>query len=385
MQEGFRVRQESPATTASKEILPTSHADAVVDTQASDRLEGVRQRLGLSRREVLAAGTAATLMRGEQAQAAQERYQEPGLSPEAQAHYEACLGEMRESARSHDAEIARLFVARRDGTFSWVAPSEEQTASAAINEMGGGAVLMPDRGYVAVRDRSLAEGAVVIDQHTHPTRMLSHMPADGNEHLRGRVPPSPIDVLGSIWVAARLENNEVLSRYRREAVTEQGVWRYGPVSKEAATSLSQALDAGDQRLRALDTRHRIEGRALGRYLLERVEEGVLPESFRELGGALNEGRLGHLLAEHPNTVAGLAEFGNILGRGDFPRPPREARAYLRQIEQANEQVQTALAGISGRPDARSLDVPYLTSESIAAYQERWGRLGVRLSFRSFST
>lgn len=355
------------------------------EASSDERINAVRERLGLSRREVLAAGIAVAVAKPEVSRAEQERYRESGLSEEAQAHYEACLGELRESARSDTHELTRLFVARTDGTYSWIKPATETTSGNSAGDSAVTLVHMPDTAFIAVRDRAIQEGSIVIDQHTHPTRALDGIPQDGNEALRGKVPPSPIDILSSVWMGSRIQDNETLARYRREAVTEQGVWRYGPVSKEAAVSISTALDAGDRLLLALDTRHRVEGRAFGQYISGLIDQGVFPENMRPLTVFLGEGRLGSMLAEDPQMVEGLSRFTFLYEQGALPRPPREARAYLREIERANRQIQTALSGISGRAEEYALDMPYLTEESVASYQERWRRLGVELSFRPFNT
>ena len=308
-------------------------------------------------------------------------------TPEQERVYREGLAQLRESARTANREISRLFVTYPDGRSEWV-DLETHTDMTAQTEGGSVMAMHISREAWEEGMRPLHEQeAQVEDMHTHPTRVLMGNP-DRQSPLPGtdRVPPSPLDILQGLETVASLKPDEK-TRYRTSVVTEAGVWRYGPRSGDAAKELVEAFKKATPMLERLKTpQYRREARELAAYLrsqASRQRENGQREVLQNIGKLIEEGSMENNLLEHGGYA--LDAYNTVL---DFlskldRRFPARVREYVTLVRTAREEMVRALRTIAPDTDGMIGDAPLLAD--FETYISRWRSLGVDMEFEELDS
>jgi len=394
------IAEEPPASI---EVLDAEIDRAIADEQEMQQLSteqdtlaaaeeqqlaDVRGRLGLpSRRDMLrsfgALAVAGVAASPEVARAASERG-ERNWSPEQVRAYRQGLDELRASAAFDQDEQMRFFVARPDGTSEWRVPDNIQTVRFET-VASRGATMTFDPKILDEINAEFRQGSEIRDVHTHPTRLFLGNP-EAQSPIEGadRVPPSPLDIIGSVHQAER--DGRAASRRSYDTVGAAGVWHYRPVSAEAATRLRDAFDAGTPTLTMLQGRRYTQhGRELAAYLRikeqETTEHGSVALLYATLAEQIESGNLPKLLMESPGVIQGVSNMSEML-RSDQSMP-RRARLYLRAIDRASAEVTAALRRIAPGTDGYIGDLPLI--QNTDSYVERWRSLGIEMEFEPFDT
>lgn len=311
------------------------------------------------RREVII-GAAGALAAGEAK--AEERWELTSAQQEARA---TGMRELQSIARTETREVARAFVAYRDGRSEWVPiPITQQRVS-----MGNGPDALqaiPAEIDHRVLDRLVRvaeQGGRVEDFHTHPSSL-------GDT----RIPPSPQDFMSSLQIARRTANAN--GTMRMGTVSEAGTYGFGPASPESGQRLLTALDNAVRPSVEEMRSNRRGGRDIAVLIEASMREAGVQIPTTALD-SLRNGRFPDTLLENPASVMGLAHIEGLLA-SRMASASADARSYLASIARAREALQSALRAIDPQTDGL-INMPPANGAD-TAYIERWKRLGFSVEF-----
>jgi len=360
------------AEEGAEEALLQAVAEGAEARAAGEKLAGVRERLGMSRRGFLAsaAGAFGGAMLGGKEAAADPKSARLEYTPEQERAYREGLAQMRVSAANDVQEISRDFIVYPDGSSAWKMVETEKAESFS-SEAFKGATFTPPDGYLAEVDAIRATGARIETLHTHPT-------AVGDKNI----PPSALDLIGSMYQVSKFSDEEA-ARQRFGAVSEAGVWNYRPRSVADARRLNEALESGKDSLASLDS-YRREGKVFAASLrkgYEDVDEGAR-RTIDSIADAAASGTLGRDLSKDPRILYAAARLAETLEALD-PELPEGARLYVRTLSLARKEIDSRLSRITGDEDTDISLPPFLLPDGDPAYVARWRKLGFDITFTPF--
>jgi hypothetical protein len=361
-------------------IAPESYAPVAAANNAThnERLDEVRERLGLlSRREMIATGAAAALAPSAEAVA----HEGGGRGIERGASFKDGIARLRERARTELHEDAYLFTDTGRGT-RW---TNLNAGTLAWGDRSGSAGLAyVDRRVTGDIVELARDGAEVTLVHTHPTRMLKESVGNLPEEAElDRVPPSSIDILNMFGMEQGLPAG-ARDRLSFIAVAEAGTWSYSP---GAGSSIERSLEAARPHLAELEGPLRRNARAAARDYEDALGDMVrsAPDGRKMLNDftrSIESGTYAENLRYAPTDLLQQGTFLDVLPMEDFSP---EGRRYFEAVVRAR----TALneASRANDPDGYSFDellqaAPQLRDEStnFEPYRAFWAYRGVTLEF-----
>lgn len=355
------------------------------DTDNAERLVAVRERLGLSRREMLAGalGVAAVSAGLSTESHAVER---ESSRLERDSSYEEGIAHLRELARTQHEEDLFIYVREQDSPGEWISISGSTRSTGDGSEIGGAVLASSDRRFSERVGDYVREGHTVEMIHTHPTPMLMEQlnldtPPDGI----GRVPPSPVDILGMFGTENTLSDEEN-DRVSFATVTEEGRWAYE--SRDNAP-LAEALEEGKESLALLSGPYARHSRSAARVVRDTLKEfggGSTMRMAEPLLRSIERGTYPSYLRANLNDFALHAEFFRSAAANE--ENPEGARLYLGAMVEAYDAIDGALRRTD--PDGYGImeyssAVPLLqdAESNFAPYVEFWERRGVSLRYEPF--
>ena len=350
------------------------------------RLDEVRDRLGLSRREVLLGAVAVSMVPESEVSA---RVTE-SIDRERMTEYEEGLMRLREFARTRDEEDSYLFIRSRTGETVWEQVQggtrrgigDSREASVAI--MGAS-----DRQFVEQMRERVRQGSYVELLHTHPTAVIAEglrteMAVDGIT----RVPPSSIDLF-SMFGAEHGLTAEEKERLSFSVVSEEGRWEY---ENSPDAPLATALSEGAPYFALLSGAYARHAPAAARVIRDSLREmsGENREFMRTATPMLRSIERGtypsYIQTNLNDFVFHAFMFGSL---ADDANIPDGARLYLRTLKDAYEAIDQKLRALD--PDGMGLaesgaSVPEISdaSTNFGPYQEFWQRRGVTMTYTPFT-
>lgn len=290
------------------------------------------------------------------------------LSPQQRAIREQGIKEMQQSAATEAEEITRYFVAYPNGRAEWKKVKLEQKKFGGP-ESGGGIMAALD--YRAVDDMLTltSKGAFVENMHTHPTSIEKDMGEDFKNV--GGIPPSPPDFINAVLFSQQAGAG--FERLKFSAVTERGVWKYGPSSKKAAEDFSKAIETPVPIIRVLENNKRA-ARDIGRTLRSFTKNNGVPLP-KEIVRAFENASVTRVFEENPMSLASMNELMNML---DTDTLSPDAKKYFEKIKEAHTALVIALKKIAPESDGAIETLP--THTNVDSYKKRWKALGMNIDF-----
>lgn len=368
---------------AQPQELVSSAIEASTDNV--QKLASVRERLGLSRREMLA-GVLGVAAAGAGLPTESHAIERDSSTLERGDSYEDGIARLRELARTKHEEDLFIYVREHGSSGEWISISSSTRTISNGSEIGGATLASNDRQFSERVGNFAREGYTVEMVHTHPTPMLMEqlrldVPSEGI----GRVPPSPVDILGMFGTENTLSDEEK-DRISFVAVAEEGRWTYE--SRENAP-LARALEEGRESLALLSGPYARYSRSAARVVRNTLKEfggDSIMHMAEPLLRSIERGTYPSYLRANLNDFALHAEFFRSAAVNE--ENPEGARLYFGAMVEAYDAIDGALRNTD--PNGYGIreyssTVPQLrdAESNFAPYVEFWNRRGVSLRYETF--
>ena len=164
------------------------------------------------------------------------------LTIEQMAVFQKGVDRFKEYAANDPEEHFAVFLIKKDGSVDWV-----DKKILVRESFGNDSIAL--KVISAANHKIEADVVSVIRIHSHPSKTFESF-KDMNESARESVPPSTIDILGSLSSAVSKEGS---SGYGEDmVVTEEGLWRFGIKSHQAAESFRVLSGIGIDEFEKID-------------------------------------------------------------------------------------------------------------------------------------
>jgi|GEM_PF-3881045 len=303
--------------------------------------------------------------------------EEGRFTPEQHALYREGIERMRESARTQMNETMEFFIVRENGRAFWKTPNAEDLTFTEVLDGSGkqlGVITRTSNEIdEEVKTEALQGNSRIYLLHTHPTRLAASLGVSA-EFAR-QTPPSIPDLEFMIARNIALDgtDNSLSSHGYHQVVTEAGVWSYGSRDYASLQKYFEATDAVTPVLSLLRTIYKGPMDSWVEWLNEKPERtGGRHITAEEMEQSI----IGLYLL--PSEVVRMAALANRAVRGN-PDMPRDARKFAVGLIEAKNTYLEALRKIDPTVDERIANSVPRTDPS--EYTERWGRLGIDISFK----
>ncbi len=315
-----------------------------------------------NRREVAvgmaAAGAAATEARAE----AREQFR---LTAEQIRIRHEGIQRMRASATTSNTEIAQVFIARPNGVAEWIDVPMIQTG-ARVGSNNDSMQLINGTIDHRVLDRTIRlaeDGAHVEHFHTHPTALGD-----------SRIPPSPRDLLSSLELSRR--TRDARGTLSQSAVSETGVYAYGPTSTESGELLLSSIESAVRSTADELRQNRDGGRALATIIERGLRDAGQPAPT-ELISAFRNGRIADAILLNPSATLAIAALEPVIAVQLSEGSP-QAREFMQSIQRGRDALIAQLRVIDPETDG-DIHLPPMIGD-YTRYTDRWRKLGMKIEF-----